>query len=129
MQGFFYIKDGSKNIQILFLDILYIEAKDKYAILITTNARYLILQSLHAIEVILPGLFFCRIHRSYIISLYHTKWFDHCNACVGNQMLPIGKHYKNVLSGRVIILTSEHAPYVNLSDFDKVNLFGKIKPS
>jgi len=129
MQDFIYVKDGSKNVQMLFCDILYIEAKDKYATLVTLNGRHLILQPLQTIERVLPAQVFCRIHRSYIISLLHTKWFDHNTAFVGNQKFPIGKNYKNALPGRVVMLTNEHAPYANLSDFDKLGLFGKIKPS
>ena len=129
MQDFFYVKDGSKNVQVLFSDILYIEAKDKYATLVTANERYLILQPLHIIERVLPAKTFCRIHRSYIISLAHTKWFDHTIAFVGNQKLAIGKNYKNVIPGRVVILSNEQDPYINLSDFDRLNLIRKIKPN
>ena len=129
MQDFFYIKDGSKNFQVLFSEILYIEAKDKYAILVTTREKHSVLQSLHNIEKSLPGKLFCRIHRSYIISLIHTKCFDHNNAYVGNRKLPIGKHYKEVLPKRVLVVGNEPAPFINLSDFDMLNLFRKIRPN
>ncbi len=105
MQDFLYVKEGSRNVQVLFSDIQYVEVNDKYASLVTPKGRFFILQSLHAIEEILPKSHFCRIHRSYIISLHHTKWFDHDSVCIGNEKLPIGKSYKTVLPKTVIVLS------------------------
>lgn len=126
MQDFFYVKNGGKYSQVFFSDILYIESKDKYATLITSREKILILQPLHTFEKVLPSKLFCRIHRSFIVSLAHTKWFDHNIAFVGNRKLPIGKHYREVLSSRVLTFSSEPNQGIKLSDYDILTLFGKI---
>ncbi len=127
MQDFFYVKDGNKNVRICFSDILYIEAKDKYVTLVTMGGRYLVAQSLSAFEKIFPSEFFCRVHRSYIISLRHTKWFDHNNAFVGNENIPIGKNYKHALHNNVIIIGTIGEAGLNISDFEKMDIFRQIK--
>ena len=129
MQDFFYVKDGCTHIQVLFSELQYIEAEDKYVMIMTTKGKHMLLQSLQIVEKALPSEFFCRIHRSYIISLAHTKWFDHNTAFVGGRKLPIGKHYKGILPRRVLIFNNEPKPYIKLSDFDVLSLTRKIKPN
>ncbi|HLG40656.1 MAG TPA: LytTR family DNA-binding domain-containing protein [Chitinophagaceae bacterium] len=129
MHDYFYVKDETRHIQVFFADVLYIEAKNKYALIVTTKEQYQILQPLQIIERALPGMLFCRIHRSFIISLSHTKWFDHNYAFVGECKIQIGKLYKDVLPHRVLMFNNEPNLIIRLSDYDMLNFFKKINPN
>jgi DNA-binding LytR/AlgR family response regulator len=122
MTEFFFIKDGPEYVKILFTSILYIQADNKYCTIVTTRRKYMVLQSINSFEKMLPAKIFCRIHRSYIVSLIHTVSFNHTSVNVSEVHLPIGKQYKSVLPKRVTVL-SENGPYINLSDVDVMNLF------
>jgi hypothetical protein len=128
MHDFLYVKDGWSYIQVFFSEILYIEANDKYSSLVTNTKKHLILQPLNNIEKSLPSNLFCRVHRSYIVSLLHTKCFDNNTVSVGDRTLPIGKLYKGALPGRVVIFNST-PQHVILSDFDLLKLFKKVGPN
>ena len=118
MQEFLFVKDGGDYSQVFFSEILFIEVKDKYSRLITSKRKYLILQTLNVIEKTLPCSMFCRIHRSYIISLLHTSSFNNITASVGGRKLPIGKHYKGVLPNRVITFNGKSMHNIALTQYD-----------
>jgi DNA-binding LytR/AlgR family response regulator len=129
MEDFFYLKKGNRYSQIIFSEILFIEVKDKYTEIVTKGGKHLTLQPPQNIERILPGKMFCRIHRSFIISLTHTKWFDHANATVGSIKLPIGKNYKDALLRRVLSVKNENKGTIPLTDYDMLSMFRQIKPN
>jgi len=124
MQDIFYVKNGNRHFQLRLSEVLYLEAKDKYTAVVTTKREILTLQSLNNMERALPLEIFCRIHRSYLISLVHTTWFDQCNALVGDKTLPIGKSYRNALPARVSTNNGRSNPILTISDYNS-NFFRK----
>src|SRR5258705_4975162 len=121
MEDFFFLKDGDEYIKVLFSAILYVQASDKYSTFITTTRKILICQTLNNVERALPSKLFCRIHRSYIISLIHTNSFNRATVNIGKMKIPIGKQYRSVLLGRVTLF-DEHKNFINLSDYDMLNV-------
>ena len=81
-------------------DILYIEGLKEYVTYITRQRKFVVLESLHRLEEILPSNFI-RVHKSYIINT------DHIIALNGNQIelentrIPIGKTYTDQVKGRL----------------------------
>lgn len=107
MQNFFYVKDRGEFVQLLFSDVHYIEAERRYVKFVTADKYYLTESSICNIESILPADQFCRIHRSFIVSLRHTQRFNTSTVTVPNKQLPIGKEYKDVFKKKIILATSE----------------------
>lgn len=107
MQDFLFVKDGVDYFQVFLPEVLYIESKDKYINLVTAKKEYLIRQSLNAIEKELPVILFCRVHRSYIISFYHTKRFNGSFAMIGDKKIPVGKEYREAMLEKVQALAKE----------------------
>ncbi|MBS1597465.1 MAG: LytTR family transcriptional regulator [Bacteroidetes bacterium] len=67
-QDGFTVKHGKQNLQIPFAGIAGIYVEGEYAVLITTDAKkYLLDQSLDKVEKLLPGEFFFRMNRQYIL--------------------------------------------------------------
>jgi hypothetical protein len=108
MHDFVFLKLGKKFSKLSFAEIIYAEAVKKYVRIVTPKKVHLILASMCLVEKVLPSSQFCRIHRSYIISLYHMTDFDSDVVYIGNKIFPIGKQHKGILQERVIILSGDN---------------------
>jgi DNA-binding LytR/AlgR family response regulator len=102
---FVFIKIGCEHVKVSFSDIIYVEAVNKYVRLITRAKVYLVSSTMSHMENILPADIFCRIHRSYIVSLEHTYKYDHDGFYIDNKQLPIGKRYRKSLPGMTATLS------------------------
>lgn len=73
------VKMGDRIVLVDVADVVYVEAKDKYTFLHTTDQKYIIDFTLAELESKLDSTDFVRIHRSAIINLKHmlemVKWF------------------------------------------------------
>lgn len=67
------LKDKEQEHLIFIKDIMYISAEDKYTVLYTEGKRFLDYKSLNDYEKLLEDYGFYRIHRKYIINMYHHK--------------------------------------------------------
>ncbi len=104
---FLFNKIEGKYQKVCYSDILYIEAVNKYVKIVTRKKVFLVSATMHYLENILPTDLFCRIHRSYIISLEHTEEFDNDSLYIDKKAFPIGKHYKASLCAKVVTIYSE----------------------
>lgn len=64
-------RDGER--MILLEDLIYISAEDKYTVLYTRSRHYISDYSLKKYEEQLKKFGFFRIHRKYLVNLYHHK--------------------------------------------------------
>ena len=107
MLDYLFIKVEKNYYKLKFSEILYIQAEKKYVHIVAKTTSHVILISISQIEKLLPQNLFCRIHRSYIISLEHTSRFNCDFAYIGIKKIPISEHYRNLLKNAVITLTCE----------------------
>lgn len=107
MKDFFFIKSGKKFTRVLFDEVQYAEAMGRYVKLVTTKKDHLVMTTLGQVEKLFCADIFCRVHRSYIISLRHIVEFEHELATIGNKQIPIGRQYRTLLLSRVHILSTE----------------------
>ena len=127
MQSFFYFKVGTTYLQINVFEIQYIQA-DRRTVLVFTRAHcYCCRASIAEIEHQLPPAMFCRIHRSYIISLAHTSKFDNDLAYVSGRKLPIARQYRNVLRDAIVVVNGDRGP-IELADGDVERLLRHVGP-
>jgi DNA-binding LytR/AlgR family response regulator len=122
VQSYIFIRHDGKFKQIEFQDVLYIEAKKNYTrIALKEKPAILILTTLKQWDEALPPDMFCRIHRSYIVSIDKIKSFDNHYVYLSTEKLPIGDQYRIELLGKVTIVSPE---LVNQSKFT-----GRITPN
>ncbi|MEJ0106577.1 MAG: LytTR family DNA-binding domain-containing protein [Bacteroidota bacterium] len=105
MQNFIFLRINGDNWKVNYNDIQYIEAVDKYVKIFTVDSKkvYLLLFSMCQVEKLLPAGKFCRIHRSYIVSVQHITHFNNEICCITDKELPVGKFYKGSLEDKVTI--------------------------
>ena len=127
MNDFVFIKLGKRFSKIYFSEIKYAEAVKKYVRIVTPKKVHLILASMCSVEKTLPANQFCRIHRSYLISLEYTTDFDSDVVYIGDKIFPIGKQYRGILHQRVITLSNERPEFISESHNDALNIITKIE--
>jgi DNA-binding LytR/AlgR family response regulator len=70
--------------------IRYVEAGKNYCKIYTTHHLFMIMSTLKVVEAALPAGEFCRIHRSFIVSVAHINSFDHQVVYLQGKQLPVG---------------------------------------
>jgi len=65
-----FIKDGGTSfIRLKYDEVLWVEALENYVLIVTEDNRHTIHFTMKSLEQQLPGDFFIRIHRSYIVNV------------------------------------------------------------
>ena len=121
MEDFLFFKAGKKHFKIDTNEILYVHAEKRYVTFVTETKCYPAQISISCVEKLLSPKWFCRIHRSYIISLKHTDEFDNELAYIGKKKIPIAEQYKNALKASILVVNSNKAPIkLGNQDVDKL---------
>ena len=101
-KDYMLIKSEHKILKVQYADIRYIESMREYAAYhTTTHGRILSLMSLKQLEKDLPTTQFIRCHKSYIINIKEVIGLEGNQVLMGEDKLPIGASYKEVVLKRV----------------------------
>ncbi len=98
-QQYIFIKADYKLLKISVDDILFIEGLKDYIKIYTKQRLFLTLMSMTLIEEKLPSDEFCRIHRSYIISLSKIDSVSRHRVIIGEKFIPISLPYRDKFYG------------------------------
>jgi len=95
---FLYFKVERQMIKVLLDQILYIESLKDYVKIVCENQSPIVSkQTISALEEMLPGKKFLRIHRSYIISSEKVSSFTRESVLINGQPIPVGRAYQHQL--------------------------------
>jgi DNA-binding LytR/AlgR family response regulator len=89
--NYFFVKTDYKMVKVVFSDILFIEALQKYVRIHTPSVRIVTLMSMSQLEETLPTGQFVRIHRSYIVNLDKIDSIEGNIVHIGKHQLPLSK--------------------------------------
>ena len=89
------IKADKKQHVVKLEDIQYIESVKDYVIVHTPEQNLVSYQSLTQVEASLPSDTFLRIHRSFVVNLYHIKAFNATSIVLPDTEVHIGRTYKD----------------------------------
>jgi DNA-binding LytR/AlgR family response regulator len=89
--NYFFVKSDYKMVKVVFNEILFIEALQKYVRIYTTTTRIITLMSMSQLEETLPTGQFVRIHRSYIVNLDKIDSIEGNIVRIAKHELPISK--------------------------------------
>lgn len=99
-----FVKAKKRLEKIKIVDILWIEAEDIYAIIVTKTGKYILSQPLKNIEERLPSLHFMRVHRSFIVQLDKIQAIEENDLIIEGKHIAIGKTFKDKLMNRLAFL-------------------------
>jgi len=113
-QPWFFIRSNSRYVKVNLCDIVYAEALKNYVRIVTPQKNWLVLLSLKELEKALPGDCFCRVHRSFMVSLEHVLSFDRDTVYMPQANIPIGESYRQALENTITLLVREAGQPVKL---------------
>lgn len=90
----FLLKSGAITHKLKWEEILFLEKDENYVIYHTKEKRILERTTLSKLSPKLPE-YFCRVHRSFIISLKQIEKIERDFLEVNGQKVPIGRTYRN----------------------------------
>lgn len=95
-RGFFFVKSDYRIEKILFQDLLFIEGMRDYRCIHTNAKKILTSQTFSDLEAELPGSKFCRVHKSYMVSLDKIDLIERNRIRIKEAYVPISETYKDV---------------------------------
>lgn len=90
------VEENNKFTTIPVKTIKYIEAQDKYTLVVTDTEELLFRKSIKDWEVMLEGEWFCRISKSFLINLELFKK-DKDEILIDDKRIKIGRKYKDIV--------------------------------
>jgi two-component system, LytTR family, response regulator len=106
-KDFMFIKTEYRLERIPFCDILYIEGMGDYRNVQTTSKKILTLQTFSDFERELPSNKFCRVHKSYMISIEKIISIERNRIKINDILIAISDSYKERLYHLIGIKNSE----------------------
>ncbi len=89
-----FVKSGGRMTRVSHTDILYIEAVNDQAVVVTGQRQLSTNQTLREVATRLPSPLFVRIHRTYVINRSRIETIEESNVVMeGGRRLPIGRTY------------------------------------
>lgn len=118
--GSLFVKIDGKYKAILFTDICYLQAFKNYVRIHTYTKIFTIHCTLKQIEEHLPTQSFCKIHKSYIISIDKISEFDHESVTLNTIELPMTSQFAIDLKHKLAIVRQIRKPKAKLDSDESV---------
>ncbi len=96
-----FVRHNEKMIKVLITDILYIEAQRNYSRIYTKGKEYLLVMTLKQLDEKLPGKYFLRVHRSFIVNISQIEEIAHSHLVISNKAVPMNKPMREEILKRV----------------------------
>lgn len=104
MKDRIFVRHNGRMVKLLLEDILYVEAERNYCNIVTARAQYLVVATLKTIENELPGAFFSRVHRSFVVNISKLDVLADSHVEIARKVIPISRSYKEQLLGRLHLI-------------------------
>jgi two-component system, LytTR family, response regulator len=109
-RDFFFVKTEYRIEKIFFRDILYIEGMRDYRCIQTHTRKILTLQTFTELENELPKTKFCRVHKSYIVTLNNIELIERNRIKIKDKLIPISETYKEMFYSLIGFKSDGHKP-------------------
>lgn len=93
-QPSFYTKREGQFVRVLINDILWIEAMENYAQLVTKDDRFIVHSTMKGLAARMQDYGFVRVHRSYIAPIDRVDAIEENRLYIGEKEIPIGKSFR-----------------------------------
>lgn len=92
-----FAKTGHKLVRIQLNKILYFKGSGNYVTICTADQKYLVHNTMRAVEELVSPFQFVRIHKSYIVALQHIEYVQAGSILVHSKVIPVSESYRDVL--------------------------------
>ncbi|MBP6310681.1 MAG: response regulator [Flavobacteriales bacterium] len=91
------LRDKGRLVKVAVNAIMYAEADNNYVVIHTKDRRYVISETLHALEARIGSPHFLRIHRGYLVDVRKITALREREAMIGDVVLPVGRTHRAAL--------------------------------
>jgi DNA-binding LytR/AlgR family response regulator len=106
-KDFAFLKSGRSIVKFAYKDIDYIKAYGVYSKVYKDESYALVNEPISTLLTSLPGNYFRRVHKSYIVNLRKITSYDSNYFYMGDHKIPIGVTYRDSLKALFRILSDE----------------------
>lgn len=99
---FLYVRQGETFQKIIGRDILFAESMQNYIKLHFKDRTLVIHQTMASLEETLSKAMFFRIHKSYLVNVFHIDSISGGRVFIGKNELPVSRQKKNELLNAVV---------------------------
>ena len=92
---FIFVKTDSRLEKVVFSEILFVEAMENYVIIHTSSQKIVTIMTMKAMEEVLPGSDFFRVHKSFIINHRHITSVEGNEIKTGSAKIPVSRKNKS----------------------------------
>lgn len=89
------VKEGHHYSRVNTNDIIYLKSDGDYTYVVTTERKYMTLNSLKYWLGELPKGKFCQVHRSFVVNFQHVQKATFSQVTVNNICIPVGRVFKS----------------------------------
>ncbi|HHG84465.1 MAG TPA: PAS domain S-box protein [Bacteroidetes bacterium] len=93
----FFTKRNGQFVRVLIRDILWIEAMENYAQVVTLDDRFVVHSTMKSLATRMQDNGFVRVHRSFIIPIDRVDAIEENRLRIGKKEIPIGKSFRQKL--------------------------------
>ena len=94
-----FLRSNKKYLQVNLSTILFLEGAGNYTKVITTTATILVREKISDLLLSLTTPDFLQVHKSFVVAVKHIKSVEGNRIAIGEELIPIGKYYKQVVMG------------------------------
>jgi two-component system LytT family response regulator len=99
--GYIFVKTEYRLERIDLDQILYIEGMKDYLRIICKDKKIMTLQSFSKLEESLPSKKFCRVHKSYVVSIDKIKSVERNVIIIADRRIPVSNTYRESFFSRI----------------------------
>jgi two-component system, LytTR family, response regulator len=100
-EGFIFVKTEYRLERVDIDQILYIEGMKDYLRIVCRDKKIMTLQSFSKLEESLPSRKFCRVHKSFIVSLDKIKSIERNVIVIADKRIPVSNTYRESFFSRI----------------------------
>ena len=94
-----FLRSNKKYLQVNLSTILFLEGAGNYTKVITTTTTILVREKISDLLLSLTTPDFLQVHKSFVVAVKHIKSVEGNRIAIGEELIPIGKYYKQVVVG------------------------------
>lgn len=98
----FFIKCENQIEKVFYHELLYAEAMMNYVMLYTTSKKMMVYITMKGLEDQLPGEFFIKVHKSFIVNIAKIKSIEGNILNVGNERIAISQNLREKVINEII---------------------------
>ena len=99
---YFYVKADNKLVKIAYQDVLFVEALQNYVVIHTPDRKYMTYLTFRSVEEYLPTSLFCKVHKSYIVSMAKIDSIEGNDIKIGAHHIPISRNLREEVMDRLL---------------------------